>query len=125
MLPSLYRNFVSKVPARSKPCFRKFSVQGLYQCILCSCTSVHHCWGCTCFSSYLDLTVADGTLNGLIFYANIVKIDQAIIFSASQTNVITVLLAWLNLDLGMEVCFFERFDAHTRTWLQYLFPVYI
>lgn len=62
---------------------------------------------------YLDLTVADGTLNGLIFYANIVKIDQAIIFSASQTNVITVLLAWINLDLGIEVCFFEGFDAHT------------
>ena len=59
------------------------------------------------------------------FYANIVKIHQAIVFPASQTNVVTVLLAWLNLDLGIEVCFFEGFDAHTRTWLQYIFPVYI
>ena len=74
---------------------------------------------------YLDLTVADGTLNGLIFYANIVRMHHAIIFPAGHTNVITVLIAWLNLDLGIEVCFYDGFDAHTRTWLQYFFPVYI
>ena len=74
---------------------------------------------------YLDLTVADGTFNGLILYANIVKIHQAIIFPAGHTTVVTVLIAWLNLDLGFEVCFYNGFDAHTRTWLQYLFPVYI
>ena len=74
---------------------------------------------------YLDLTVADGTLNGLIFYANIVKIHQAIIFPAGHTNIVTVLISWLNLDLGLEVCFYDGFDVHTRTWLQFLFPVYI
>ena len=74
---------------------------------------------------YLDLTVADGTLNGLILYANIVRIHHAIIFPPGHTNIVTVLLAWLNLDLGVEVCFYDGFDAHTQKWLQYIFPVYI
>ena len=74
---------------------------------------------------YLDLTVADGTLNGLILYVNIVRIHYAIIFPPGHTNIVTVLLAWLNLDLGIELCFYDGFDAHTRTWLQYIFPVYV
>ena len=74
---------------------------------------------------YLDLTVANGTLNGLILYANIVRIHHAIIFPPGHTNIVTMLIAWLNLDLGIEVCFYNGFDAHTRTWLQYVFPVYI
>ena len=74
---------------------------------------------------YLDLTVADGTLNALILYANIVRIHCAIIFPPGHTNIVAVLLAWLNLDLGIEVCFYNGFDAHTRTWLQYIFPVYV
>ena len=74
---------------------------------------------------YLDLTIADGTLNALILYANIVRIHHAIIFPPGHTNIVTVLLAWLNLDLGIEVCFYNGFDAHTRTWLQYIFPVYV
>ena len=74
---------------------------------------------------YLDLTVADGTLNALILYANIIRIHHAIIFPPGHTNIVTVLLAWLNLDLGIEVCFYDGFDAHTRTWLQYIFPVYV
>ena len=63
---------------------------------------------------YLDLTVADGTLNALILYANIVRIHHAIIFPPGHTNIVTVLLAWLNLDLGIEVCFYDGFDAHAH-----------
>ena len=74
---------------------------------------------------YLDLTVADGTLNGVIFYANIVRIQHTFIFPAGHSNVVTVLIAWLNLDFGIETCFYDGFDAHVRTWLQYLFPVYV
>ena len=34
-------------------------------------------------------------------------------------------IAWLNLDLGIEVCFFNGLDAYGRVWLQFLFPAYI
>ena len=33
--------------------------------------------------------------------------------------------AWLNLDFGIETCFFNGLDAYNKTWLQFVFPVYI
>ena len=60
----------------------------------------------------LKLTVAAGTINGLIFYANIIAVNDAIFFPHKETNVLTVFIAWLNLDLGIETCFFDGMDAH-------------
>ena len=71
------------------------------------------------------LTVAAGTINGLIFYANIVAVNRAIFFPPNQTNILTVFIAWLNLDLGIETCFFDGMDAYAKTWLQFIFPLYI
>ena len=34
-------------------------------------------------------------------------------------------IAWLNLDIGINVCFFDGLDAYTKTWLQLAFPAYI
>ena len=73
----------------------------------------------------LKLTVADGTINGLIFYSNIVTVNRAIFFPPNQTNILTVFIAWLNLDLGIETCFFDGLDAYAKTWLQFIFPLYI
>jgi len=36
-----------------------------------------------------------------------------------------VFIAWLNLDLGIETCFWNGLDGYTKTWLQFTFPVYI
>ena len=55
----------------------------------------------------LDLTISQGTLNGLIFYANIVKGNEYIFLPQGQTNPLTHFIAWLNLDLGVETCFFQ------------------
>ena len=71
------------------------------------------------------LTVAAGTINGLIFYANVVTVNRAIFFPPNQTNILTVFIAWLNLDFGIETCFFDGMDQYTKTWLQFLFPVYV
>ena len=43
------------------------------------------------------LTVAAGTINGLIFYANIVAANRAIFFPPNQTDILTVFIAWLSL----------------------------
>ena len=73
-----------------------------------------------------NLTVSEGTVNGLIFYANILWVNNTIFFPpATSANVLTVFLAWLNLDLGIPVCLYKGMDAYTRTWLQFAFPVYI
>ena len=71
------------------------------------------------------LTVVAGTINGLILYANIVAVNRSIFFPPNETNVLTVFIAWLNLDLGIETCFFDGLDAFVKTWLQFVFPLYV
>ena len=45
----------------------------------------------------LNMTVAVGTLNGLIFYANVVYANKSILFPFQETNFITLFISWLNL----------------------------
>ena len=73
----------------------------------------------------LRLTVSIGTLSGLIFYANIIAVNRAIFIPQGTTNILTVFVAWLNLDIGIVTCFFDGMDTYTLTWLQYVFPCYI
>ena len=77
----------------------------------------------------LDLTVANGTINGLIFYANIVWINNPILFREGVNphirNMIVIPIAWINLDFGIETCLSANLDQVTKTGLQFVFPVYI
>ena len=76
----------------------------------------------------LKLTVNYGTLSGLIFYANIVQANRTFLLPRGETkkvNVFTLFIAWLNLDLGIETCFFDGMDSYLKTWLQFAFPLYI
>ena len=73
----------------------------------------------------LRLTVSIGTLSGLIFYANIIAVNRAIFLPRGTTNILTVFVAWLNLDVSIVTCFFDGMDTYTLTWLQYVFPCYI
>ena len=73
----------------------------------------------------LNMTVAVGLINGFIFYANIAAANSAVFFPSSEPSFLTVFVAWLNLDIGVDVCFFDGLDAYTKTWLQLAFPVYI
>ena len=75
----------------------------------------------------LHLTVAEGTLHGLIFYANIVEANHHIFFpqSSISINPASIFIAWLNLDLGIQTCFYDGMDGYARAWLEYVFPVYI
>ena len=73
----------------------------------------------------LNLTVAAGTLHGLIFYANIVAANHHIFFPQSSNNPANIFIAWLNLDLSIQTCFYNGLDAYSKTWLDLVFPVYI
>ena len=77
------------------------------------------------FLLVLKLTVAVGTINGLIFYANIVSVNRSQLFPSGETDILTVFIAWVNLDLGIETCFFHGMDAYSKAWLQYAFPLYV
>ena len=34
-------------------------------------------------------------------------------------------IAWLNLDIGMDVCYFKGMDTYWKTWIQLGFPTYV
>ena len=97
---------------------------GTNQCLYCSNT---HFAGIVlvCFIKVIDLTISQGILNGLIFYANVVKENECMLFNEKQTNPLAVFISWLNLDLGIETCFFNGLTAYGKTWLQFVFPLYI
>ena len=76
-----------------------------------------------------NLTVSTGNINGPIFYANIIRVNSAIFFPRERGGVLvsffSTFIAWLNLDFGIQVCFFDGLSAFGRAWLQFLFPAYI
>ncbi len=82
------------------------------------------------FISAFNLTVTQGMIDGLIFYANIVWSYQRIFFPQELISnpVLTFLktfITWINLDFGIETCFVDGLNALWKAGLQFVFPFYI
>ena len=77
------------------------------------------------FLSLLKITVATGMLNSIILYANILQANKDFLLPTNMRNILTVFIAWMNLDLGFQTCFYDGMDAYAYTWLQFVFPLYI
>ena len=73
----------------------------------------------------LNLTVAVGTLNSIIFYANIIYANKSVYFSQSHSTFVSVFISWVNLDVGFDTCLFEGMNVYAKTWIELAFPVYI
>ena len=73
----------------------------------------------------LNLTVSVGTINGLIFFANIVKLYEPIFFPNGPIIFLSQFISWLNLDLGIETCFYPGMTSCHKMWLQFVFPFYV
>ena len=74
----------------------------------------------------LNFTVTIGTINGIIFYANIVSISDSVFFvNDSMFNPLRAFISFANLDLGIETCFYNGMDNYYKTWLQLFFPFYL
>ena len=74
----------------------------------------------------LNLTVSVGTINGLTFYANIIRAQHTTFFTPDiSTSFLSLFIAWLNLDVGAEMCLYDGLDSYVITWLQYVYPLYI
>ena len=72
-----------------------------------------------------NLTISDGSINGLLFYAYIVKLNESVYFPQGSVPVISQFIAWINLDLGFEYCFINGLDGYWKMWLQFVFPLYL
>ena len=77
------------------------------------------------FLFILRLTVATGMINSVILYANIVQAHKGILLPPNTFKVLTIFIAWMNLDLGIETCFYDGLTAYAETWLQFAFPIYV
>ena len=73
----------------------------------------------------LNLTVSIGTINGLLFFANVIKIYQPLFFGTDSIPVLSQFISWINLDLGIKTCFFAGMNTCTKTALQFVFPFYL
>ena len=71
-----------------------------------------------------NLTVTNGKINTIIFYANIININH-LIFFPKHNSPLYIFLSLLNLDLGIETCFYDGMDDYVKSWLQLLFPIYL
>ena len=74
---------------------------------------------------FLNFTVTQGTLYGLIFYANIIQVNTSIFFSQSTLRPLQVIVSLVNLDLGIPMCFYDGMDDADKAGLQFVFPAYI
>ena len=66
------------------------------------------------FILLLNMTVATGTIHGLIFYANILTANHSVFLHFATPNFLTVFISWLNLDLGIETCFYDGMDSYGK-----------
>ena len=71
------------------------------------------------------MSVAVGTLNGLIFYVNVVYANKSILLPFQESNFLLVFMSCLNLELGIDTCYFPGMDAYAKTWLELAFPAYM
>ena len=78
------------------------------------------------FLLLVKMTVSSGTINGFIFYANIISFSGLLDYQTCSIHpILRVFLSWINLDFGIEVCFYSGMDVYQKTWLQFVFPFYI
>ena len=72
----------------------------------------------------LHKAVDNGALHGLLFYANILAANQSIFYPFHKPTILTVFVSWLNLDLGIETCFYNGLASTANVLLQLAFPLY-
>ena len=81
----------------------------------------------------LRLTLTNGTLNAVIFYAHAANIgilqwfhyitDEKVV--RPFASILKVFLSMLNLNLGFPLCFFHEMDELWKAGLSLLFPMYL
>ena len=76
--------------------------------------------------SFLQITISEGYLNGMLFYANVLNLYLPLL-TKSGSNIVHIffLVSLLNLNVGFECCFYDGMTALARTGLNLVFPFYI
>ena len=104
--------------SRCLPCPKRWYLDFIGMCILLIFTGVF----LVALLMFLNMTVAVGTINGLIFYSNIIDPNGNTFLLMRFFSVMTSLL---NVKIAIDTCFFEGMDTFWKTWLQLAFPTYL
>ena len=72
-----------------------------------------------------DLTVAVGTINGLIFYANVISVNANIFYQDGRSGFLFIFFSLLNLELGFPLCFYDGMTEAAKVGFQFIFPAYL
>ena len=72
--------------------------------------------------------IENANVTGFLLYVNIISLNNFIIFanniSSFPTSLVMIVISFLNLDLGFQLCFYDGMTDYTKLWLQSVFPVY-
>ena len=75
---------------------------------------------------FIGISISDGYLNGLILYCNF--LNYFIVYLSPKSAPIDLIftpIAWINLGLGIESCFYNGMTDEARIGLRLLFPLYL
>ena len=67
----------------------------------------------------LNVTVANGDIYKFILFVNAVSVN-----SSEELSMQYVVVSLSNLDIGIEVHFYDGMTTYVATWLQFAFPIY-
>ena len=74
------------------------------------------------FFSFFNLTVSEGTINGLLFYTSCAQDSFNYLHTPAHSLYFT---SWLNLESGFQVCFYRGMTAYQKVWLEFSFLLYL
>ena len=76
--------------------------------------------------SLLHVSISNGYLNGILFYATIITLFSSVLSSEARSIAFQLqLFSWLNLDLDNELCFYSDMTVLQRAALRFVFPLYL
>lgn len=75
--------------------------------------------------SFFGITITEGYINGFIFYCNCLNYFSVYLSTQNYLDVILIPVAFVNLNLGIESCFFNGMSSLVRIVLRLLFPIYL
>ena len=65
----------------------------------------------------LNLTITEGTLNGLLVYTNVIQTYFVEPEFSGFGKICWIFISWINLSLGIRTCFYRGMDAYQQIWI--------
>ena len=79
------------------------------------------------FIMVLNLTVTEGTLNGLLVYTMIIQTHRSYFPDelSGFGRACWVFISWINLSVGTKICVYKEMDAYQQVWAIFVQAFYI